>query len=287
VAVGGFVACQHWAVLTRPRVVAHRGASEIEAEHTLAAYHRAVDDGADGVECDVRLTRDGVLVCVHDRRIDRTSSGRGIVSALELSDLSDLDFGSWHYAAGAEGNTGRDEHEAPDRDRSGVLTLSRLLEAAVDRGQPLELAIETKHPTRYAGLVEIALVELLARFGLDHPGPDDPVQPRVMSFAFSSLRRLRAMAPALPTVFLMDRVPLRYRDGSLPSFADAAGPAVRILRTHPSYVEKVHQAGGEVHVWTVDDPGDVELMCELGVDVIITNRPGAVLAQLADLAPRC
>lgn len=274
-------------MLTRPRVVAHRGASEIEAEHTLAAYHRAVDEGAEGVECDVRLTRDGVLVCVHDRRIDRTSSGRGIVSALELADLADLDFGSWHYSAGPAGNSGRDELEAPDRDRNDVLTLARLLEAAVDRGKPLELAIETKHPTRYAGLVEIALVELLARFGLDRPGPDNPVQPRVMSFAFSSLRRLRAMAPGLPTVFLMDRVPLRYRDGSLPGFADAAGPAIRVLRAHPSYVEKVHAAGGEVHVWTVDDPADVKLMCELGVDVIITNRPGQVLEQLAELAPRC
>src|SRR5438309_8119165 len=79
-----------------PQVVAHRGASEVEAEHTLAAYRRAIDDGADGLECDVRLTRDGVLVCVHDRRIDRTSSGRGVVSTLELADLAELDFGSWH-----------------------------------------------------------------------------------------------------------------------------------------------------------------------------------------------
>jgi glycerophosphoryl diester phosphodiesterase len=268
-------------------VVAHRGASEVEAEHTLAAYHRAIDDGADGVECDVRLTRDGVLVCVHDRRIDRTSSGRGIVSALELADLAELDFGSWHYAGRAGDGAGEvHDGEAPDRDRSGVLTLRRLVEALVDRGDPVELAIETKHPTRYAGLVEIALVELLARFGLDRPDADSPVRPRVMSFAASSLRRLRGMAPALPTVFLMDRVPLRYRDGSLPHPADAAGPAVRILRAHPAYVERVHAAGGEVHVWTVDEPADVELLCKLGVDVIITNRPGQVLAQLAELAPR-
>jgi glycerophosphoryl diester phosphodiesterase len=167
-----------------------------------------------------------------------------------------------------------------------VLTLRRLVEALVERGEPVELAIETKHPTRYAGLVEIALVELLARYGLDRPDPDAAVRPRVMSFAASSLRRLRGMAPALPTVFLMDRVPLRYRDGSLPGPADASGPAVRILRAHPSYVERVHASGGEVHVWTVDEPADVELMCRLGVDVIITNRPGQVLAQLAELAPR-
>src|SRR5690349_14744802 len=131
-------------VTTRPRVVAHRGASEDAAEHTLAAYERALSDGADGVECDVRLTRDGVLVCVHDRRINRTSTGRGRVSALELADLAELDFASWHPAsAGAT--------EAADRDRSGVLTLDRLLEVVAGSGRPIEVAIETKHPTRYAG----------------------------------------------------------------------------------------------------------------------------------------
>src|SRR5215510_13176508 len=76
-------------------VVAHRGASEDAPEHTLAAYRRAIEDGADALECDVRLTADGHLVCVHDRRVNRTSNGRGAVSALELADLATLDFGSW------------------------------------------------------------------------------------------------------------------------------------------------------------------------------------------------
>ena len=77
------------------QVVAHRGASDEHAEHTLTAYTQAIDDGADALECDVRLTRDGVLICVHDRRVDRTSDGRGVVSTLELAELRDLDFGSW------------------------------------------------------------------------------------------------------------------------------------------------------------------------------------------------
>ena len=58
-------------------VVAHRGANDEEPEHSLAAYLKAVEQGADAIECDVRLTADGTLVCVHDRRIDRTSTGRG------------------------------------------------------------------------------------------------------------------------------------------------------------------------------------------------------------------
>src|SRR4051812_42592388 len=166
----------------RPAVVAHRGASEDEAEHTLAAYLRALDDGADGLECDVRLTRDGVLVCVHDRRIDRTSSGRGVVSALELSDLTDLDFGAWHPIAAADGR-----EEAPDWDRSSVLTLDRLLEVVRASGRQVGLAIETKHPTRYAGLVELSLAELLTKHGLHWPTPESPLTVRVMSFAASSL----------------------------------------------------------------------------------------------------
>lgn len=77
-----------------PFVVAHRGASAERPEHTLAAYELALQEGADGVECDVRLTRDGHLVCVHDRTVDRTSSGTGLVSELTLDELKALDFGT-------------------------------------------------------------------------------------------------------------------------------------------------------------------------------------------------
>src|SRR3954454_1528009 len=212
------VACQHAHVPSRPQVVAHRGASAVAAEHTLAAYTRAIDDGADALECDVRLTRDGILVCGHDRRIDRTSSGRGIVSTLELADLAELDFGSWHRGGASLDLT--DDDEEPDRDVTGVLTLERLLEMVVDCGRRVELAIETKHPTRYAGLVELTLVELLAKFRLGRPDATGEYPVRVMSFAASGLRRIRALAPGVPTVLLMQRVPLRLRDGTLPAAAD-------------------------------------------------------------------
>lgn len=264
-------------VRSRPEVVAHRGASEVEAEHTLAAYQRALDDGADGLECDVRLTRDGVLVCVHDRRVDRTSSGRGVVSTMELADLADLDFGSWHQPIGLGGEP---DHEAPDYDRTSVLTLERLLEMVADVDRPVRLAIETKHPTRYAGLVESNLVELLQRHGLASAAGNGKDTVRVMSFAPVGLRRVRQLAPDLPTVHLMRRVPLARRDGTVCAAATVAGPSLEGLRAYPGYVSRAHARGYEVHAWTVDEPDDVDFLIGLGVDVLITNRPADVVNQV-------
>ncbi|WP_424888158.1 glycerophosphodiester phosphodiesterase [Streptomyces sp. XH2] len=253
-------------------VVAHRGASEDAPEHTLAAYRKAIEDGADALECDVRLTADGHLVCVHDRRVNRTSNGRGAVSALELADLATLDFGSWKADVSAT--------EAPDLDATSVLTLERLLELVADAGRRVELAIETKHPTRWAGQVEQKLLELLGRFGLADPPADGPSPVRVMSFSARSLHRVQLAAPALPTVYLMQFVSPRHRDGRLPAGVRIAGPSIRIIRKDPGYVARLHAAGNEVHVWTVNEPEDVELCARLGVDALITNRPRRVLTQL-------
>ncbi|MFF0890221.1 glycerophosphodiester phosphodiesterase [Streptomyces sp. NPDC003456] len=264
------------------QVVAHRGASEDAPEHTLAAYTKAIEDGADALECDVRLTADGHLVCVHDRRINRTSNGRGAVSALELADLATLDFGSWKTR---DAWRGRDEepdweHRPEDREATSVLTLERLLELVADAGRRVELAIETKHPTRWAGQVEERLLALLQRFGLDAPASAGESQVRVMSFSARSLHRVRAAAPTLPTVYLTQFVSPRLRDGRLPPGVGIAGPSLRIVRSHPAYIERLKRAGHQVHVWTVNEPADVDLCVALGVDAIITNRPRAVLDRL-------
>jgi glycerophosphoryl diester phosphodiesterase len=257
-----------------PLVVAHRGSSYALAEHTLGAYLRAIDEGADGLECDVRLTRDGHLVCVHDRKVDRTSSGRGVVSEFDLDDLRALDFGSWHAPRPGAYIEDRDSTEAP------VLTLERLLEVVRGADREVRLLVETKHPTRYAGLVEQQLVRLLDRFGLAAPDERTESPVAVMSFSPVALRRVRLLAPALPTVQLYDRMPVLRRDGSLPASADAAGPGVHILQAHPGYVRRVHEQGHQVYVWTVDEAPDIELVLSLRVDAVITNRPGDVLARL-------
>ncbi|GLW51524.1 glycerophosphoryl diester phosphodiesterase [Streptomyces sp. NBRC 14336] len=262
-----------------PQVVAHRGASEDAPEHTLAAYRKAIEDGADALECDVRLTADGHLVCVHDRRVNRTSNGRGAVSALELADLAALDFGSWKTGRGPDEEPDW-EHRPEDREATSVLTLERLLELVADAGRRVELAVETKHPTRWAGQVEERLLHLLKRFGLDAPASPAESPVRVMSFSARSLHRVHAAAPTLPTVYLMQFVSPRLRDGRLPAGVGTAGPSIRIVRNHPAYVERWKRAGQQVHVWTVNEPEDVDLCAELGVDAIITNRPRAVLHQL-------
>lgn len=270
--------------LSDVQVVAHRGSSTAHAEHTLDAYELALTEGADSLECDVRLTRDGVLVCVHDRRIDRVSDGRGVLSTLELADLADLDFASWKSRQNDPVIEAAWQEAEQDPERRSVLTLERLLQLAHDSttpsGHPAHLHIETKHPTRYGALVERALVDLLERYGMARPHTRSAAQATVMSYALTSLRRIHATAPALPTVYLMDRVPVRYRDGRLPAQVNSAGVALPVLKAHPGYVRRVHALGGRVQVFTVDEPDDIDLVLMLGVDVIISNEPGRVRRRL-------
>ncbi len=150
----------------------------------------------------------------------------------------------------------------------------------------MDLAIETKHPTRYAGLVERRLIELLHRYGWARPkrGVRSPV--RVMSFSWISLRRCLEMAPGLEMVYLMERVPLRYRDGTLPLGASIAGPSMEIVRAHPEYVEAAHGAGHEVHVWVANEAADIELCAATGVDAVITDDPNGALKQLTARSTR-
>jgi glycerophosphoryl diester phosphodiesterase len=259
-------------------VVAHRGASADEPEHTLAAYLEAIKVGADALECDVRLTADGHLVCVHDRRVDRTSDGRGLVSTLELTDLEGLDWGSWKAL---ERQAPAPDSEVPDlveRDeRSHLLTLRKLLALVADTDRRVQILIETKHPTRYGALVERRLAEMLEYFGWSDD-PDGPV--RMMSFSLLAVRRMRMLAPAVPRVFLMNNVPLPFRDGSLPPGVGTAGLKVDILKAHPRHVQRLRERGNQIFVFTVDTAADVELCLDLGVDAIITNRPAEVLRRL-------
>jgi glycerophosphoryl diester phosphodiesterase len=261
----------------QPDVVAHRGASAHRAEHTVAAYALAIEQGADGLECDVRLSRDGHLVCVHDRTVNRTSSGRGVVSTLTLERLSELDYGSWH--PGLPESADDLVLRTPDEAERGVLTLESLLEL-VKANPGVKLFVETKHPVRYGGLVEAKLVAMLRRYGLSRPRSKEDSQVVMMSFSGRAVRRVRGHTDTLPTVLLMEQLSVTRWDGTLPLYADYTGPGVHILRTDPDYVERARSRGHETYVWTVDEPADVALCAKLGVRFLATNSPATTRALL-------
>jgi glycerophosphoryl diester phosphodiesterase len=256
----------------RPQVVAHRGASYENAEHTLKAYVEAIRAGAEALECDVRLTADGHLVCVHDRDLRRTAKNRGLVSTMELADLGQLEFASWK-------NPWADlDDEAPESDPEldGVLTLRRLLETVADADRRVELAIETKHPTRYGGLVERRLVEVLEEFGW--AGADSPV--RVMSFSRVALQRMSRLAPDLQLVMLLDKQ--AYWKSLKPALEEGwiLGPGIQLLDHHPKFARKLVETGRELHVWTVNSHRQLDLCLELGARAVITDRPKEMIGWL-------
>jgi glycerophosphoryl diester phosphodiesterase len=259
-------------VQRRPQVVAHRGASAANAEHTLGAYVAALDEGAEALECDVRLTADGHLVCVHDRDLRRTAHRDGIVSTMELADLEDLDFAAWKTPWSDL------DDEAPDSDPelAKLLTMRRLLETAADYPRRVELAIETKHPTRYAGLVERRLVQLLDEFGW--AGKDSPA--RIMSFSWVALRRIRRLAPHLELVLLASSTTQLYRARPFVDTDWIVGPGIGLVRDHPDLVRRIVASGTRVHCWTVNDREDIDRCTELGIEAIITDTPGAAVTYL-------
>ncbi len=255
-----------------PQVVAHRGSSAVRAEHTLGAYVTALDEGAQALECDVRLTADGHLVCVHDRDLRRTASKTGLISNSNLEDLQQLDFASW------KNPWAELDDEAPDRDRSldGVLTLRKLLETVADYDRRVEVAIETKHPTRYAGLVERRLIEVLDGFGWAEEG--SPV--RVMSFSPVALSRVKRLAPDLEVVLLIDRELSWQMAVSVLGSGWIAGPGIDLLRDHPRLGRRLRRWGRRIHVWTVNTPEDLDLCVATGVEAVITDDPRSALDHL-------
>jgi len=222
---------------------------------------------------------------------------------MDLARLDALDFSSWYDTTSAEWPDATDRRlrdepylagVAPDRyTEGGVLTLETLLGLVRDASREVRLLVETKHPTRYAGLVEKELVRVLRRFGwAGRPWevterasvrrraahPDGRVS--VMSFAPVALRRVRLLAPDLPTVLLMDRLMRGRRDGGLPAGVGVAGPGLEVLVADPGYVARAHARGNRVYVWTVDRLADIDYVIGLGVDVVITNRPADVIHWL-------
>lgn len=236
------------------KIIAHRGLSSLYPELTELAFTKALELDIHGVETDVRLSRDGVVVCIHDPIIDRVADGRGRVSELTLQQLRRHNFGT------------------PAMPQS-VLTLDELLELLVHY-EDKHLYIETKHPVRFSRILEEQVVLRLRYHGLLH----DP-RIHLISFSAASITWLKEMAPHL------DRIHLRRSWETwlnpLPNFVGqptGLGISVDRARKNPEFIGKW---GLPTYVWTVDNASDIRWARAQGVDMLATNVPGRAAALLA------
>jgi glycerophosphoryl diester phosphodiesterase len=243
----------------RNLVVAHRGASSAQPENTLAAFEAAVDAGADVVELDVRLTKDGVPVILHDPDVSPTTDGAGLVHTLTLAEVKRLD------ASG--GRSGR--HEVP--------TLGEALEAitgkaAVDleiKNIPGEPAFDSPDERVLAATLE----------ALERDGFSGSVL--VSSFNWITIERSKELAPEIPTGFLTVAaidpwaafVYARQKGHEFVLPQSAA-----LLDAGAGFVEAAHGEGIRVGTWTVDTEEDLERLFGWEVDAVATNDPARAVA---------
>lgn len=254
----------------RPLVIAHRGASFDAPEHTAHAYAEAEQQGADSIELDLQLTADGVLVTLHDETLDRVAGLPDHVAEVTYSDLVSVDIGAWFNRAYPER---ADERFVGSR----VQTLGDVLSA---HPPPFRLHLELKTPSRHGGRAEQALVDVLA----DHDELEvDREDSRflVECFEADSLRRVRTLAPELPTGLLWYEARPDLVRAELPAWVDVSCPESFVAMLHPEHVAAAQDRGLEVHVWTVDDPDEIGALVASGVDAIFTNRP-AVAREVID-----
>lgn len=231
----------------KPLVLAHRGASAYAPENTLAAFNLAFELGADGVELDVSLTRDGIPVVIHDDTVDRTTNGRGAVNQFTLAELQRLDASN------------RMEKYRGEK----IPTLEEALRAVGKRGL---VNIEIKSTGLKTDGIEMAVLAAIENTGAS----------RVLISSFNplALRRMFLLDPRLPRGLLYaPRLPIFLRRAWL-------RPLVRPAALHPHFsmvtrdlVAWAHQRGYQVNTWTVDEPDVARRLIEWGVDGIITNKP--------------
>jgi glycerophosphoryl diester phosphodiesterase len=232
----------------------HRGASRAAPANTLAAFERAAELGADGIELDVHLSRDSELVVIHDFSLEGTTDGRGLVRDRTLAELKELDAGGWFSPAFAG---------------ERIPTLQEVVEAV---GRRLLLNIELKCREGGEDGLASAVVGLIERNGLLG-------RVIVSSFNRQAIRRVREMDPRVLIGALYEIDPfvtLRPWPREL-ARPEALHPYHRMLSR--VYVRWAKGRGYRIHTWTVDDPGRMRQLVEWGVEIIITNRPD-VLRQV-------
>ena len=269
-------------MLRRVISYAHQGGAWAGPASTLYAIRSALAAGATGIELDVHATSDGHLVVSHDPTVDRTTNGSGNLADLTLDEVRSLDNAYW-WVPGADVSPGLDPGSYPFRGRApddpafGVATLEQVLEEFP--GVVLNLDIKQTSPT--VAPYEEALAVMLKSFGRG----DDVI---VASFLDSATDSFSSFAPDIPTsagtmavaAFLQavragdDPLPMRHVALQVP----AAYGELRLVDER--FVEVAHREGLAVHVWTIEEESEMQRLCDLGVDGIITDRPTALVGVL-------
>jgi glycerophosphoryl diester phosphodiesterase len=239
--------------LPQPVIFAHRGASAISPENTLAAFRLAGEIGAPAVELDVKLSADGQVVVIHDQTVDRTTNGHGDVRNLPLSALRDLDAGSYF---------------GPQFTAEKIPVLSEVLETV---GHQMLVNIEL---TNYATTRD-HLVEKVAELVKQHN-----MAKRVLFSSFTpfNLIRMRRLLPDTLSGLLV----LEGRAGALSRSFVGRWITPKIIHPYkddvtPAFVERQKRLKRRIHVWTVNDPLEMKRLFELGVDGIFTDDPRLAL----------
>jgi len=231
-----------------PRLAAHRGAGKRAPENTLAAFRYGFERGYRMIECDAKLSADGVVFLLHDATLERTTSGRGRGDALDWRALSQLDAGSWHSPAYAG---------------EPLPTLAAV--AAWCRANGVMLNIEIK-PTPGREPETGAAVALDAK--MLWAGAD--VQPLLSSFSADALDAARIAVPELPRAFLAERLPDDWRE--LPMRLGCIALDLKHTALSEPLVQEVRGAGLRLATWTANDPARVTALLGWGVDTIITDE---------------
>jgi glycerophosphoryl diester phosphodiesterase len=239
-------------------VIAHRGASGVAPENTAAAFRKAVELGAGFIETDLQLSRDARLVALHDDTLERTTNGRGPVSAKTLEELRRLDAGSWFRAP---------NHGPSPFAGERIATIEEILALGQEHEIGLYLEIKVTGPSG----AEHAIVGALR-------ASDGIPRSVVLSFSPSILKRVRQLEPLVMTGFLYsDRLP-----AAVATAVDAGARQLlpRTDRVTRELVTDAHAHDLKVVAWTANAPGEMQKLISAGVDGIITDHPDRLVELL-------
>jgi glycerophosphoryl diester phosphodiesterase len=233
------------------KIYAHRGASHDFPEMTALAYENAVKQGADGFECDLRLTKDGVAILWHDADLKRRADNDAIVAETKLKKLKAI--------------------------HPQILTLDEFLDFGISEKK--SLLLETKHPVPTRTKIEEVIIEKLKKEKTRIKKAEIDIT--VMSFSWFAVEKVKSLDKEISTTYLLhDYTPwftARY------SSAQSIGPGINFLRENTALAKRIKSTGRKLNVWTVNDAADIKLCHELGVDNLITNRPGYAREVLSNI----